>query len=168
MSFFWVYLWRLSWLMDWTLLFFFSMCVCRWLSKGKTSRGWAFWVQHKPITTCPLHTEKRTDRTRITPVLRSQTGFLFRPWAFREMPRDCLTQTSYTANQRCFSWVSCLGQIPNGNAAWGFLTIKYYLCFKCHSILLVLLLAVTGEQCKSRWTSGCTSFTGVTAALEVP
>lgn len=63
---------------------------------------------------------------------------------------------------------SCLGQIPNGNAACGLLTIKYYWCFKCHFVLLVLLLALTGEQCKSRWTSGCTSLTGVTAAWEVP
>lgn len=147
--------------MYWPLSFF--LCVCRWQSRGKTSRGWASWVQHKSTIICPLHTEN-TETHNSRPLISDWSSDF-------ELLEICLGTDSLkplTQQISDVSRVSCLGQIPNGNAAYGLLTIKYYTCFKCHSILLFLLLAVTGEQCKSRWTSGCTSITGVTAALEVP
>lgn len=151
-----------SWADWWIGLFLF---VCRWLSRGKTNREWASWVQHKSTITFPLHTENRTDKTMV---LLTTDSFSVLDLELLEKCLGTVLLKPLTQQISDVSRVSCLGQIPNGKGACGLLTIKYYSCFKCHSILLVLRLAVTVEQSKSRWTSGCTSLTGVTAALEVP
>lgn len=148
---------------DWCIGLFLSFCVCvddRAEEKQAEDGLPGSNTSQPSYAPCTLNTETHNSRPLIS------------DWSSDfELLEICLGTDSLkplTQQISDVSRVSCLGQIPNGNAAYGLLTIKYYTCFKCHSILLFLLLAVTGEQCKSRWTSGCTSITGVTAALEVP
>lgn len=162
----WVYLSGISRLMDLPLSFFVCVCVDDWAEEKQAEDGFPGSNTSQPShPSCTL----KTGLTRhMTLIQSSQTGILFSDLELLEKYLGTVSLKLLTRQTGDVSRVSCLRQIPNGNAACGLLTIKYYLCFKCHCILLVLCLAVTGEQSKSRWTSGCTSLTGVTAALEVP